>query len=463
MTQYNGERPVIIGSALSGLAVSYYLSKNGISHFLLGRRPAPSRPRLGESLDLVGSIEMQLEFPQYAEFYRPKNNVGFYKDDHAGVVCTNLTGPIVNGLSWMIGTPFIPLIHIDRVGFDSKFYDDITRSPHCTVIESTATGLDYDADQDRVTGVVLDDGARLEPTFLFDASGFESRQVFDTALRITRTPVGRKQYVAFTHYLESDGNSENGGPPPGWKHSTNLLRLVARYDEIDGVAWAIPLGSYISVGVSVDADAKRHSDDERIRLTDAAFEHRGVGYKSAFDKPTRIKGIPYGHTSTPRIYGTNWVQIGYTSNQIWFTSSSSVGASVFVANLAPLFLRSPRRAGRLYERYVRSLWRTHLSHESMFCQPIPNSEHGASRKLRLDMIDVVSGNEDRYILYSIAKGRGEPIHSAFRYSFQAVKKLPGRVGVLTKRYMRVVRSDDLAEQSQSIYAKKMTHCHLVGP
>ncbi len=29
MTQHTGERPVIIGAAISGLAVSYYLSKHG--------------------------------------------------------------------------------------------------------------------------------------------------------------------------------------------------------------------------------------------------------------------------------------------------------------------------------------------------------------------------------------------------------------------------------------------------
>ena len=463
MTQCTGERPVIIGAAFSGLAVSYYLSKHGIPHVMIGQRPVPSRPRLGESLDLVGSIEMQLEFPQYAEYYHPKDNIGFYKCDHAGVFCTNLTGPIIHGLCRMIGIPFFPLIHLDRVGFDSRFYDDVTRDPYCTAIESTAIGIDYDEDHDRVTGVVLDNGKRLEPTFLFDASGFESRQLLDTALRITRTPIGRSQHVAFTHYLNKSDNCEAGGPPPGWKHATNLLRLVRRYDEIDGVAWAIPLGSYISVGVSVDADANHSSDDELIQLTDAAYERRGVGFKSVFTEPTRIKGLLYEHTRTPRIHGGNWVQIGYTSNQIWFTSGSSVGASCFVANLAPQFLRSPRRAARLYKRYVRSLWRTHWCHDGIFNQPFPETELSASRKLWVDMIGFISSNEDRYMLYSIAKGQENPLQSALRFSSQVVKKLPGHVAVLARRYVSLARPDDLGEQSQSIYAAKFPHCQLVGP
>ncbi len=463
MTQHTGERPVVIGAAISGLAVSYYLSKHGIPHVLIGRRPAPTRPRLGESLDLVGSLEMQLEFPQYAEYYHPKDNIGFYKGDHAGVFCTNLTGPIIHGLCRMIGIPFIPLIHLDRVGFDSRFYDDVTRAPHCTAIESTVVGIDHDDNHDRVTGVVLDNGERLKPTFLFDASGFESRQLLDTALRITSTPVGRSQYVAFTHYLGRDGNGEAGGPPPGWKHATNLLRLVARYDEVDGVAWAIPLGSYISVGVSVDADANRHSDDDLIRLTDAAYERRGVEYKSVFAEPTRIKGIPYQHTRTPRIHGANWVQIGYTSNQVWFTSSSSVGTSCLVANLAPMFLRSPRRAGRLYERYVQSVWRTHWCQDGIFNQPVPDTELGAYRKLWGDMIGFISSNEDRYMLYSIAKGHENSLQSALRFSSQIVKKLSGHVAVLGRRYVSIARPDGLGEQSQSIYAAKIAHCRLVGP
>ena len=462
MTDHNSERPVIIGSALGGLAVSYHLSKHGIPHVLIGRRPGPNRPRLGESLDLVGSIEMQLEFPQYAEHFHPKDNLGFYKGDHAAVVCANLTGPIINGFCRMIGVPLFPLIHLDRVGFDSRFYDDVIRASECTAIESTVVGINFDSDHDRVTSVVLEDGERLEPTFLFDSSGFESRQLFDNALRISRTLVGRPQHVAFTHYLAMDVNREVDRRPRGWKHATNLLRLIARHDEIDGVAWAIPLGSYISIGVSVDADANRHSDDELIQLADAAYQRRGIDYRFAFSAPTQVRGLSYAHSRTPRIHGTNWVQIGYTSNQIWFTSSSAVGTSCFVANLAPLFLRRPKRAGALYERYVRSLWRSHWCHEGIFGEPLPDTELGASSKLRADVIGFISGNEDRYMLYSIAKGHEKSHQSALRFSSQVLKKLPGHVAVLARRYVRIARADRLREQSSSLYAFEIPHCQLVG-
>ena len=222
-------------------------------------------------------------------------------------------------------------------------------------------------------------------------------------------------------------------------------------------------GALVDVGVSVLSSRGVGWFERAIRLTDAAYERRGVDYKSVFAEPTRIKGFPYGHTKTPRIHGANWVQIGYTSNQVWFTSGSSVGASCFVANLAPLFLRSPRRAGRLYERYVRSLWRTHWCHDGIFNQPFPDTEVGASRKLWDDMISFISSNEDRYMLYSIAKGRETSLQSALRFSSQVVKKLPGHVTVLGRRYVSITRSDSLGEQSQSIYATKIPHCRFIGP
>ena len=55
--------PVVIGSGLTGLSISRSLSCASIDHVLIGRRP-DSSPRLGESMNLEGTLLLHLEAPE---------------------------------------------------------------------------------------------------------------------------------------------------------------------------------------------------------------------------------------------------------------------------------------------------------------------------------------------------------------------------------------------------------------
>src|SRR5688500_20134635 len=77
--------PVVIGSGLTGLSISRSLSSASIDHVLIGRRPDMS-PRLGESMNLEGTLLLWEMFPQLSRFFFPKAQVLGYLANHE-VVC----------------------------------------------------------------------------------------------------------------------------------------------------------------------------------------------------------------------------------------------------------------------------------------------------------------------------------------------------------------------------------------
>ena len=68
MEEKDNNVPVIIGSGLSGMAISDVLSQNSIAHIMLGA-PPNDLPRLGESIDPAGTLELLRYYPQYDELY----------------------------------------------------------------------------------------------------------------------------------------------------------------------------------------------------------------------------------------------------------------------------------------------------------------------------------------------------------------------------------------------------------
>ena len=72
--------PVVIGSGLTGLSISHYLSRASIDHVVIGRPPERS-PRLGESLNLEGTLLLREAFPQLSRFFHPKRDaLGYFGD-----------------------------------------------------------------------------------------------------------------------------------------------------------------------------------------------------------------------------------------------------------------------------------------------------------------------------------------------------------------------------------------------
>src|SRR5690348_839561 len=73
--------PVVLGSGLTGLSVSHSLSRAGVDHVLVGRRPDMA-PRLGESMNLEGTLLLWEMFPELSRFFYPKREVLGYLGDY---------------------------------------------------------------------------------------------------------------------------------------------------------------------------------------------------------------------------------------------------------------------------------------------------------------------------------------------------------------------------------------------
>src|SRR5689334_25053275 len=116
--------PVIIGSGLTGLSISHYLSRAGIDHVMIGRPPEMS-PRLGESLNLEGTLLLWETFPELSRFFFPKRDaLGFFGDYE--VVCDfevsqrAVSRAIFRSLGYAAVTEFL---QVDRIGFDDALWD----------------------------------------------------------------------------------------------------------------------------------------------------------------------------------------------------------------------------------------------------------------------------------------------------------------------------------------------------
>src|SRR3954447_12127179 len=161
--------PVVIGSGFTGLSISHHLSRASIDHVVIGRRPDMS-PRLGESLNLEGTLLLQEAFPALARFFFPKRDaLGFFGGYE--VLCDfevsqrAISRAIFRSLGYAPATEFL---QVDRLGFDAALWDLATGSAHCTVLDAPVAELELDESADRFTGIRLADGTSLRPSYVFD-------------------------------------------------------------------------------------------------------------------------------------------------------------------------------------------------------------------------------------------------------------------------------------------------------
>ncbi|HET8654538.1 MAG TPA: FAD-dependent monooxygenase [Longimicrobiaceae bacterium] len=343
--------PVVIGSGLTGLSVSHSLSRAGIEHVVIGRRPG-TKPRLGESLNLEGTLFLKEMFPQLSRFCFQKKEVRSYLGDYE-VLCDfdvskTLTSKVVYNILGHV--PVDSFLQVDRVGFDAALWDLATSAPQCTVVESTVAGLDFDEESDTVTAVRLEDGTVLRPAYVFDASNHG--RLLGTAMGQKRRLLGEPQRVAYTHYHLPDGAPHL---PEPWDPATVIVRLFPDTDGIDAIAWCIPLGRYVSVGISM---AERESDlTERTLLKRAAvaFARYGVEFGSRYTKAVAPTGLKFSYFMYERGAGANWLLAGPSFCQVWWLAGAGVGTALVAARLAPRLLSDPERWGRWYDAYMRQL------------------------------------------------------------------------------------------------------------
>jgi hypothetical protein len=134
--------------------------------------------------------------------------------------------------------------------------------------------------------VRLSDGTVLEPSYVFDATNHG--RLLGQSANVGYRTLGAPQRVAYTHYHLGPG--EQAGLED-WERTTAVVRLFAATDGLEAVAWCIPLGRYVSVGVSMSADESTLPDEELLSRTALAFERYGIDYRRRFSQPAQLKGL----------------------------------------------------------------------------------------------------------------------------------------------------------------------------
>ena len=224
--------------------------------------------------------------------------------------------------------------------------------------------IDYSQRQDWVERVQTDGGDRVEPSFVFDAT--HQAGLLPRLVPVGRSPLGPPRRVVFAHFrARGNGGSTHVASPLSWAHSTTIFKLASMADGFEGVAWCIPLGNYVSVGVSVAEDDVHDDDSEMIARTIAGYERIGIAIASAFPSVGEIVAHPHQYYVHERAWSRNWVLVGGAYTSIWFTSSSGFGLGLAAARLAHRFVAEPSRTGLIYQRLCGMFQELHTTHDRL--------------------------------------------------------------------------------------------------
>ncbi|MCB9791692.1 MAG: tryptophan 7-halogenase [Alphaproteobacteria bacterium] len=348
----DNQLPVVLGTGLGGLLVSHFLCEAGVRHVLLGPDPDPEAFRLGESMAFEGAYAMWHLFSDYARYFHEKDAVEVHTLSggklHADLRAINashlirmtcaLTGDVpVNAHS----------MHVDRYGFDDALYANTVARPEVVRVRGCVTEVQHA--EDRVTALILEDGQRLSPSFVFDVSN--RGRVLVKALGIPWEPVGPpERLVAALMGREGD----EAPTDCSWIRSSQLLVLSGDNAELPPNGWVLPLGNRCSVGLSVAADDPR-SPEALLDLLATRAEGLGRPWRRLW--PSTLKQIHgplrYGHSA--RAMGQNWMLVGGATQSLHFATSAGVEATLSTARLAPEALARPERVRPRYEDFLRRI------------------------------------------------------------------------------------------------------------
>lgn len=347
-------QPTIIGSGLTGLLISLALSKAGIGHVLIGGPPPVGSPRLGESLNLEATLYFLSEFPELADCY--------YQKDFAHVLAGNIggyfsfsflaeTGSRIGLGIWGKQSPQ-GLIHFDRVRLDAALYEKAVRSPYCTQLDTRVSQVICDPGADTIRQLLLQDGEALPVSHVFDATGFI--RLLARQLDVPRRTLGRPQHVVYAHYHRQPTN-DSGSTLDPWRHGTNILRLYPELDGVSALAWCIPLGNTISMGVTTPLADPQQTDDELLQMARHGLARYGIDFGSEFTERSPVRRARMEFYTHARAHGANWLLTSAAHTQVWWTTSAGVDTSIAAANASVAFLKEPDRVGALYHQYLRPL------------------------------------------------------------------------------------------------------------
>ncbi|WP_444996463.1 phosphopantetheine-binding protein [Aliikangiella sp. IMCC44359] len=354
--------PVIIGSGIGGMLISRQLSRKNIRHIMLGSKQLSDSPRLGESMTEACTIEFTRDFKDYKQYFFRKDMTPFYMGD------------IVAGLRFDFFGTFASLfldedvpqtfIHVDRIGFDRALYAEVSQSPNCLWVEELVDDVDYDANSDKVSRLHLKSGKKLIPSFVWDCTNHI--RLLGRKINIPYENFDEQRQVVYSHYYQKDGQDLCHREDLPWMHATTLLRADEKIDGIKGVSWFIPLGSYISVGISMEPqDIGDRNPEEILTALTRAYQRRGVDYSKHFSRRKEVVSIPSQHFMYDRFTGGNWAMVGGSAASTWFTSGSNISMLMSMATMADKIIEQPELYGEQYSRHVKGFARTQQVYDNL--------------------------------------------------------------------------------------------------
>jgi flavin-dependent dehydrogenase len=141
--------------------------------------------------------------------------------------------------------------------------------------------------------------------------------------------------------------------------ATSLLRLASSTDGFEGLAWCIPLGNYVSLGVSVDPEVTPQRSSLLLDWLERAYALRGLEVRRNFPERSAPQDFVYEHFNHERCAGANWLLTGPTCCQFWFPAAAGVATGLIAARLAAGFLRAPKQTAAVYQDYIDGLAAAH--------------------------------------------------------------------------------------------------------
>ncbi len=359
--------PVVIGGGVGGMLISRALCKKQIAHVLVGSAQLSDSPKLGESMTEACTIEFSQEFDGYDKYLFSKDFTPFFMGD----IVAGLRFDFFGTMASLFLDRDIPntFVHVDRIGFDQALYAEVSQSKYCYWIDSAVTEVDYDRAADRVQRVKLKTGDTIRTHYAWDCTN--NVRLLGNKLEVPFRNFDAPRQVIYTHYLQNDPQANCSCPDVPWMHATTLLRADTTHDNLAGVSWFIPLGKYVSVGISMaPEDIKGRNSEEIITALTRAYQNRGIDYTRHFPRRKEVVAHPTQHFMYDRFFGANWSLVGGSAAGTWFTSGSQLSTLVCMASMADKIIHEPQVYGEHYSRHVAGFERTQKIYDTLLTSNI---------------------------------------------------------------------------------------------
>jgi hypothetical protein len=232
-------------------------------------------------------------------------------------------------------------------------------------------------------------------------------------------------------------------------HATTLLRADGNADNLKGVSWFIPLGKYVSVGISMaPEDIGDRNPEEIITALTKAYQSRGIDYTKHFSRRKEVVSVPSQHFMYDRFYGANWAMVGGSAASTWFTSGSQISMLACMAAMADKIIHEPAVYGEHYSRHVRGFARTQTIYDTLLTSDIGPLD---AMKFLSGIVEQARGRISSY--YMFRKGLDTPVAHTARELWEEQVQVDKQYFNFLQQIATHAAPADRKEQATAIFAK----------